>query len=249
MALFTNICNLHKNTMAMLLCQGIQKGKIHTIEKDESHYLSHVLRKQIGDTIEICDGVGSLYEAEIISIRKKEVQVRTLDLIIFKDKPESLLQIAIAPTKNINRFEWFLEKVTEIGVSDIHPIITAHSERTRIRADRFERIIRAAMKQSGHLYKPILHPLSDFTSILEKDTSDKFIAYSEEKPPDHLINHCQPKNPSMVLIGPEGDFSEEEFHQAKAAGYKPVSLGTYRLRTETAGISAAQAFENKRFFL
>jgi 16S rRNA (uracil1498-N3)-methyltransferase len=236
-----------KTSDGMLLCEGIQKGSTYTIGKDESHYLSHVLRKQVGDRIEICDGQGSMFSAEIISIRKKEVQVQVLELLISKENPESLLHIAIAPTKNINRFEWFLEKACEIGIGSITPVLCERSERKHIKPQRFERILEAAMKQSRHLYKPKLNELTPFSDVLKLDnSSQKFIAFCENLPTEHLIHHLQPEKALTVLIGPEGDFSEEEFLEAQKQGYIPVNLGQSRLRTETAGIAVAQMVEIKR---
>lgn len=233
--------------MALIYSPGIKSGSLAIIQSDEAHHLTRVLRKTEGDDIELCDGMGNLYIGRIITISKKQTEVQVSELLASLKQPESKLYIGIAPTKNISRFEWFLEKATETGVAGIIPLLTSHSERDKIKPERWEKIIISAMKQSKHLYKPELHGLTDFESILQLNHEEKFIAYSEKLPPDHLIRFADPYKESLVLVGPEGDFSKSEYEQALHAGFHPVGLGNHRLRTETAGLAVAQIFDNKRF--
>ncbi|WP_455170423.1 RsmE family RNA methyltransferase, partial [Aegicerativicinus sediminis] len=152
------------------------------------------------------------------------------------------LHILIAPTKNIDRFEWFLEKSTEIGVSEITPIICDNSERKIIKIDRCERIIESAMKQSLKSYKPKLNDLTDFQSALELFKSNQvLIAHCEPQERVLLKDVVEPSKNYTILIGPEGDFSSKEIENALSKGCKPISLGDSRLRTETAGVVACHS--------
>lgn len=148
------------------------------------------------------------------------------------------LHLAVAPTKNIARFEWFLEKATEIGVDEITPLICEHSERVQIRIDRLQKIILSAAKQSLKTYLPILNEPMKFDAFTRSNLpASRFVAYVEEHQPIHLKTAYQ-NGDCTVLIGPEGDFSKIEMDKAFQQGFKPVSLGTSRLRTETAAIVA-----------
>ncbi|MGC9331667.1 MAG: RsmE family RNA methyltransferase [Bacteroidales bacterium] len=232
--------------MATVYCPEIEINRISSLSDDEAHHLTNVLRKPAGDEIFICDGTGNLFLGNIVSSSKKQTDIRATSLVKTLKEPESKLSIAIAPTKNISRFEWFVEKATEIGVAEIIPIITTHSERDRIKLPRLEKIIISAMKQSGHLYKPQLHPLTTFNDIIRTKAEARFIAYSETLPQNHFINLADTTKHTMILIGPEGDFSATEYASAIDDGFYPVKLGNSRLRTETAGVTAAQIFENKK---
>ncbi|MEA3448432.1 MAG: RsmE family RNA methyltransferase [Bacteroidota bacterium] len=233
--------------MLLVYCPGIDTKNIISLSNDEAHHLTRVLRKLEGDEIFICDGSGNLFLGTIVSSSKKQTDIRATSLVKTLKEPESKLSIAIAPTKNISRFEWFVEKATEIGVAEIIPITTKHSERDRIKLPRIEKIIISAMKQSGHLFKPTLHPLTTFNDIIQMKSQARFIAYSETLPPKHFINLVDTTKHSLILIGPEGDFSASEYTNAIDAGFYPVQLGNSRLRTETAGVTAAQIFENKKY--
>jgi 16S rRNA (uracil1498-N3)-methyltransferase len=213
-------------------------GDIHTLDEEESRHCSRVLRLGRGDIIYLTDGRGSLFEAEIISTGKA-CQVRITGTRQSTDSQRPYrLHIAIAPTKNIDRFEWFLEKATEIGIDEITPLICEHSERRQMRLDRLEKVITSAMKQSLKFWHPVLHEPVDFSKFTgNKIDGDKFIAFITEGAP--LLQHISKKgNDTTILIGPEGDFSPAEVEMAKIAGYSVVSLGNSRLRTETAGIVA-----------
>jgi 16S rRNA (uracil1498-N3)-methyltransferase len=216
-----------------------------SLDENESHHITKVMRMQIGDHIQVCNGRGSLYEAVISGISKHNVQISIEATINSLQDPESRLHIAISPTKNISRFEWFLEKATEIGIAEITPIISENSERNVIKPERLEKIIISAMKQSKHLFKPILHPICQFSDFLTKNQSKvRCIAYCEDLPDNQLFKIAKPNQSTTVLIGPEGDFSQDELQMAKVSGYQPVALGNNRLRTETAGIVACQIIQD-----
>jgi len=223
-------------------------GQIISLDQNESHHIAKVMRMQIGDSVFVVDGCGSQYTANIQGIAKAGVQIAVETRVKFEENPESLLHIAIAPTKNISRFEWFLEKATEIGVAEITPLLCENSERKHIKPERLEKIIVAAMKQSKRLYKPILHDLQSIEHLFDVSGAEKYIAYCEDIPDEQLISYLNPKRKSIVLIGPEGDFSEFELKKAIQSGYKPVALGNYRLRTETAGVVVSQIAQDKALF-
>jgi len=147
--------------------------------------------------------------------------------------------LAVAPTKMNDRYEWFLEKATEIGIDSITPIICDHSERKVIKTERFDKILQSAMKQSLSYYLPTLHPLISFKEFIKQDFSDQlFIAHCEDTERKSLKQALQPKQDVIILIGPEGDFSTKEIELAIAKSFSPVTLGNTRLRTETAAIVA-----------
>ena len=209
---------------------------------EESQHLIKVLRKKAGAKIHFVDGTGGRYVGELFESGKKGTSVKIID-----KKQEPILQpnihLAIAPTKNITRFEWFLEKATEIGISKITPILTHQSERRHIRVDRLEKILAAAMKQSLKSYLPVLAPLVDVKAFLDQikatsDPTEKYIAYLQDDVKSHLKDNYASGNDVIIMVGPEGGFTELEAQQAVARGFKTVSLGPHRLRTETAGIVA-----------
>lgn len=205
---------------------------------DECLHCSKVLRKKVDDEVFVCDGSGRLYDGVIKDISKKEVTI-SLTSEIEKQPKRHIRSIAIAPTKNIDRFEWFLEKSTEIGITNIYPFLSSRSERKIIKPERLEKIIISAMKQSKNLYKPTLHPLLPISKLIQSDFGDqaKFIAHCMD-PQKSLQNIYSSGRNAIVLIGPEGDFTEDEVRQAKSNDWQEISLGHSRLRTETAGIVA-----------
>ncbi|WP_338349802.1 16S rRNA (uracil(1498)-N(3))-methyltransferase [Nonlabens tegetincola] len=210
------------------------------LPKDETRHISRVLRKKQGDQIHITDGNGRLFLGTIMSITSTKCVVN-LAFAKAESQPTSSLHIAIAPTKMNDRMEWFLEKATEMGIARITPILCDHSERKKINLERFEKIVVSAMKQSNRLFLPVLDELTDFREFLLSTHGSRLIAHCEEDgEKSELINELQPH--TCLLIGPEGDFSNEEIELAKASGFKPVSLGPTRLRTETAGVYAAAIF-------
>jgi len=207
-----------------------------SINTMESRHISKVLRKSIGEVIYVTNGLGICAEGILISNHPKEckVEVKT----ITKEKKSNFrLHIAIAPTKANDRFEWFLEKATEIGIDEITPLLCDHSERRRIKAERYEKVLQAAMKQSLKYTLPILNPMVSFSDLMEMDIeSKKMIAHCEDEKKEKLSEIVNRDN--LILIGPEGDFSIDEIKQALKYQFIPISLSEARLRTETAGIVA-----------
>lgn len=207
----------------------------------ESSHCIRVLRHQRGDRVIIIDGKGGRYIAEILEPDPKRCGISVVSIEQDNVNLPYELHIAIAPTKNIDRFEWFLEKATEIGITSIRPILCKRSERKQVRLDRLEKVIIAAMKQSGKAYKPLLKELSPFESWLKEDhTGLRMIAHCMDGSKKPLWAYTGSKAYNL-LIGPEGDFTEEEVQLAVEVGFQPVSLGDYRLRTETAGVVACSA--------
>lgn len=215
--------------------------------KDESRHIVKVLRKSSGDQLQITNGKGWLFTAEIKVADLKNCTAMILSKT-FEPTRNYKVHLAVAPTKMNDRYEWFLEKATEIGVDIITPIICDHSERKNIKNDRFEKILQSAMKQSLHYYMPELQESISFTDFVSQPfKGQKFIAHCEETERTSLKNALEPNADVLILIGPEGDFSSAEIKIAIASGFKPVTLGYTRLRTETAAVVACHsiAFYNE----
>lgn len=200
-----------------------------------------VLRHQVGDTIHWVDGRGTLLSGRILEATKRNCIMEVTDRREHYDKRPFYFHLAVAPTKQIDRVEWLLEKATEIGVDEITLLRCAHSERKQVRLDRLEKILISAMKQSLKAYLPKLNDLTLFTEFVERPTKDvsACIAYVDTAdPPEHLQRYCRAGERVCVLIGPEGDFHPAEVELALQKGFHPVSLGPSRLRTETAAVVA-----------
>ena len=214
-------------------------GNTFTLNEEESKHCIRVLRLNLGDEITLVDGIGGLYKTKIFNPELKRCQVEIVETFKEFEKRNHYLHIAIAPTKNIERFEWFLEKATEIGIDEITPLLCEHSERKVINNERLEKIIVSAMKQSIKAYLPKLNQLTPFKSFIQtKQLGDTYIAHCNKSGLNHLKNSILSNTHSTILIGPEGDFSPEEVNKALQNGYKEISLGSSRLRTETAGVVA-----------
>ena len=218
-------------------------GDSVVLPEEESVHCINVLRLKPGQTISLTDGRGYFYEAVIEQQKKKQVTVHVQNKRKEETDRNYKLHIAIAPTKNINRFEWFLEKATEIGIDEITPLITSHSERKDIRAGRMEKILLSAMKQSLKATLPRLNPVASFTDFIKHryPNYQLFIAYCGMKDIALLKDAYTSGKNALILIGPEGDFSSEEVEKAVKENYTVISLGTSRLRTETAGIVASHS--------
>ena len=211
------------------------------LDEEESKHAIRVLRKQVGDVLHLIDGRGGLYEVEILDAHPKRTVLQVLNVIQEYNKPSYNLHIAVAPTKNIDRIEWFLEKATEVGVSEITPIICEHSERKEVKVERLEKVVIAAMKQSLKAYIPKVNPaisLKQFFNNHKETTSTKAIAQCVEADKKYLSDVFQKGGDYLVMIGPEGDFSTQEIETALALGFHPISLGDARLRTETAALTS-----------
>ena len=221
-----------------------------TFSKEESRHLVKVLRKKRGDQIYITDGRGNLYLAEIINDSDKKCEVQALNSEKRPDQKGYRLHVAIAPTKNNDRLEWFLEKSTEIGIDEITPILCDHSERKKINHLRCEKVVLAAMKQSLKYFLPKLNPLQSFDTLISQvQTDSKLIAHCAEADKHGLSAIIKEKNDILVLIGPEGDFSPREIEKAAKAGFENLDLGQTRLRTETAGVVVCSNISFMKEFL
>ena len=228
--------------MQLFYCPEIING-INSLNTEESFHCIKVLRKNVGDLITLMDGFGFFYEATILIASQKKVYFEMKKKWASPTRSYSI-HIAIAPTKSNERFEWFLEKAAEIGVDEITPLICNHSERKVFKTKRMKKILLAASKQSMRAKLPLLHPQIQFKEFLKQSFSiDCFIAHCSSGLKKSLSSLVT-KN-SLILIGPEGDFSKHEIAEAISHEFKPVSLGDYRLRTETAGIIACHTLSLK----
>lgn len=225
--------------MQIVFAPDYDSGEVYTLSKEESAHAVRVLRMKEGEEIYLSNGRGSMYCCEIVDANANHCSVKIKSKYNNNDKKDFSIHLAVAPTKNIARIEWLLEKATEIGVDEITPLVCEHSERKVVNLERLDKILISAIKQSLKSYKPILNPLTKFKDFIANAKEDyKLLAYcgDEEK---HLIkNVCKTKSSYLILIGPEGDFSLEEIKLAKDAGFTFVTLGNQRLRTETAGLYA-----------
>lgn len=211
------------------------------LPEEESAHCCRVLRKSSGDSILITDGKGRFFDAEIAVSHPKNTSVRILEEIAWAKSWKPHIHIAFAPTKNMDRTEWFVEKATEIGVDELTPLLTQHSERKEIKPVRIEKILISAMKQSQKALLPVLNPMIAFPQfIMQSQSAQKFIAHCFPDEKQLLSASYTPNNDVLILIGPEGDFSEEEVKLALDNAFRPVSLGESRLRTETAALVACQ---------
>lgn len=216
---------------------------LHTLSEEESKHCIRVLRLQRGKFIHITDGRGNLFCCEIIDDNPRHCTVRVVDTHTEYEKMPYGLTMAVAPTKNSERFEWFLEKATEVGVTTFLPLESEHSERRVFKPERGEKIITAAIKQSLKAYRPTLSPLTSFReAVLQSPPGRKFIAHcAPALSPEgkrYLAHTLRPGEEATVFIGPEGDFSPEEISFAIGHGFEEITLGQQRLRTETAALTA-----------
>ena len=206
--------------------------------EEESRHIIKVLRKKIGDELQVTNGKGRIFTGTI-----REATINSCELSITSQektvRPMHRLHLAVAPTKSTDRFEWFLEKATEIGIDEITPIICEHSERKFIKKARLEKVILSAMKQSQRSFLPKLHEAKTIKEFLEQDLPKRrFIAHCQEGEKVDFKRRLEPDKKILMLVGPEGDFSDAEIEMARDQGFLPASLGEYRLRTETAAILA-----------
>lgn len=222
--------------MLLFYHSDIEKSPI--LSEEDSRHCVKVLRKNIKDRIHVVDGVGGLFECEITKAHEKKCEVRILSVEREFEKRSHYLHIAIAPTKNADRIEYFIEKCVEIGVDEITLIQTKHSERKNQKTERLEKIAISAMKQSLKAYLPKINELTDIEKFLKSvNIEAKFVAHltDDAKP---LKDVAPDKKEVLLMIGPEGDFAKDEILLAQKTGFQVVTLGNSRLRTETAGVVA-----------
>jgi 16S rRNA (uracil1498-N3)-methyltransferase len=215
------------------------------LSPEESAHCIRVLRLGKGDKVHLIDGQGGMYDAIITHPDAKQCQLEITGIIDHYKGRNFTLHIAIAPTKNIDRFEWFIEKAVEIGIDIITPILCHRSERRILKTNRLHKLIISTMKQAMVPYHPALHELTKYDSLISSlggSSYNRFIAHCDESEKKKLKDVLAPQTNVILLIGPEGDFTQGEIDLAIAHDFVPVSLGYNRLRTETAGIVACQTF-------
>lgn len=209
------------------------------LPEEEAGHCLRVLRLGVGDEVMLTDGKGFFYKAVISAATGKRCQVKVVEKIEQEKLWKGHLHLAMAPTKNMDRIEWFAEKATEIGFDELSFLNCRFSERKVIKTERIEKIVVSAMKQSLKARKPIVNEMTDFAKFMQRDfQGQKFIAHCYEGEKPLLKEVLKPGEDALVLIGPEGDFSPEEVQKAEALGFQPISLGKSRLRTETAALVA-----------
>jgi len=211
------------------------------LEDDELRHLK-VVRKNVGEKILITDGAGNIYTSVISEINKHDC-IATIESKEVQKISRPLFHLAIAPTKNIDRIEWLLEKCVELGLYKISFLVCRHSERKDVKTDRLKRIAISAIKQSGKALLPVINEMQPFNNFLKTELEEqKLICAMEAGPENHLKNILKPGKDAVILIGPEGDFHESETLAAKENGFVLTSLGPERLRTETAAMAACAYF-------
>ena len=216
---------------------------LNYLPEQESLHAIKVLRLQVGDEIVILDGKGTYHRAKITLVHPKRCEFEIVESTFNFDKKPYNLHVAIAPTKNIDRLEWFIEKAVEIGIDEITLLRCQFSERKNVNFERLQKIVIVAAKQSARAYFPQLNPICTFEEFIRQDdlqaeSQTKLIAHCYQEERQILKSAIADKKHVLILIGPEGDFSKEEVALALANGFIPVSLGSARLRTETAGVMA-----------
>lgn len=222
--------------MIQFYCRDIKSNPV--LAENDSQHCVKVLRMREGQTLQVVDGMGHRYTCRLADAHHKHAMVEIIDC---EDAPLPWLQditIAVAPTKMLDRMEWLVEKMVEIGVNRIVPLRCTHSERKELKTERLEKIAISAMKQSLKAWLPEIWPMTDCCKAIAQIRADqKYIAYcSDAYQRIQLAQAYIPRKDIAVLIGPEGDFTKEEVEKAILAGYKPVTLGNNRLRTETAAL-------------
>ena len=230
--------------MQLFFQQGIIPPTIN-LEPEESKHLTRVLRKSEGDIVHITDGEGNLYECRLTDANPKKsvLQVISSERIPADDFH---IHLAIAPTKSPDRMEWMIEKITEIGFHELTLLSTMNSERSFLKTERLHKKMISACKQSLKFHTPKINQTIDFKELIDNPVFgeyQKLIAYVDENHDHHLMDLAKPKGNYLILIGPEGDFDPKEIELALSKGFKPVSLGKSRLRTETAGLAAVQMLQ------
>lgn len=226
-----------------------QVHDVFQLDAEESRHLIKVLRKKIGDEVQVTNGKGQLLECEVNTENPKKAQLKVIRLVEKPKQRDYYLHVYIAPTKTNDRFEFFLEKATEIGIDEITPLVCEHSERKKIKLVRYQKIIVSAMKQSLQFHLPKLNDLTLFSEAIQQSKiGENYVAHcEEEEQKKFLFSELDSTSDKQIniLIGPEGDFSPSEINLAKSYDFTPVSLGKNRLRTETAGIFAVQQVATK----
>jgi 16S rRNA (uracil1498-N3)-methyltransferase len=230
--------------MHLFYCSETGSDKA-TLDRSESQHCIKVLRLKKNDTINLIDGKGSFYEAVIVSDNPHKCEVKVVKQLRDFNNRNFYLHVAIAPTRNADRFEWFIEKATETGIDEITPVICSRSERKTVKMERLGKIVISAMKQAIIARMPKINRVQNFDEfIIGPDVSgcNKYIFHCNDTNRQKIRDIYVPGSGVLALIGPEGDFTGEEIDAALKNNFQPVSLGKNRLRTETAGVAVCQIF-------
>lgn len=227
--------------MHLFHCPDLQPDLI-TLSEEEAHHASSVLRLNVGDRVGLLDGKGGSANAVLGEVFKKRVVVQVLDRTQHPHERISKIHLAVAPTKQMDRYEWFVEKAVEIGVDRITPLITLRTERSKLRVDRLQRVALSAMKQSQRTWLPRIDELTKLDALLKEPLPEqRYFGWCEGEH-DPLMSSYYLASDVVLFIGPEGDFSHEEVEQLRKMNAKAVSIGKARLRTETAALAACMWF-------
>ncbi len=229
--------------MNVFYCEQVISGEA-VLTPEESYHCVRVLRLGKGDMVQVIDGRGGMFEAVITVPDAKRCQLGILRSVTVPPSRNFNLHVAIAPTKSMDRFEWFVEKAVEIGIDTITPLLCQRSERRILKIDRLQKLIISTMKQAMVAYRPVLNELTDyrkFTDSIPGIVTNRFIAHCEGPDRKRIQDVYRTGNDVVVLIGPEGDFSPEEVRFALDNGFVSITLGMNRLRTETAGVTICNA--------
>lgn len=214
-----------------------------TLDSGESNHCVRVLRLKAGEQVRLVNGSGGSFLATIIDPRPGACLLEIRRHLPVEAERKAWLHLAVAPTKSIDRFEWFLEKATECGVDEITPLLAEKSERRRIKTERLQKVLIAAMKQSGRSRLPKLNELTPLAQMLRSEFAGmRCIGHCAGGPKQAMHQLIAAGHPAQILVGPEGDFSEQEIGQALERGFRPLSFGPFRLRTETAALVACVSF-------
>jgi len=213
--------------------------KLITINQIDSKHITKSFRKNIGDLIKITNGNGSICDAEIIE-KGRNIKVEIKKIVNY-EREKTSIHVALSPLKNTSRFEWFVEKATELGINQITPIISHYSEKRKVNTERLERIIISSMKQSNQCYRPILNTIVDYKTFILSNKEEKIMANLKNK--NKLQKKLLKSNNLCLLIGPEGGFSDKEIEYSIKNNVKEITLGNNRLRSETAAIYSISAIK------
>ena len=223
--------------MHLFYCTSLE-GDLIELPEEEAHHATSVLRLKSGDRIGLLDGKGTRLEAELEEVSKRRCTARVLDRMVLQPERAARIHLAVAPTKQMERFEWFVEKAVEVGIDRITPLLTARTERNKLRLDRLERLAIAAMKQSQRTWLPTIDEMTPLDALIAQQLPlQRFFGWCEGRH-EALMNAYTPANEVLVVIGPEGDLTPQEADELRSASFAAVSIGIARLRTETAALTA-----------
>ena len=227
--------------MALFYCEEISDESFQLSVAESKHCIK-VLRHKKGDLIQVIDGLGQWKEGQITQDNSSKVICKTINSKHFTRQKSHYIHVALSPTKNMDRIEWFVEKACELDIDEISFIFCKHSERKILKIERLHKKAISALKQSGGYHKTIINEPIALNELFEKSLPiEKLIAHVDKENPVSIKSFCQPNKDYLILVGPEGDFSEKEIELSKDAGFQKVSLGKKVLRTETAGVIACHS--------